>query len=133
MDDYTRTVFTRLLHLKSEAVEAFKVFRAAAENDSGKRIQEIMMNNMHKLSMAEMRDISKSDSIKLHTTVLFHPASNGMAEQMIRVLTNAVRAMSTQACQNPFGHKLPAQQHTFAIGPRQRLWMDIPFTKCCMA
>ena len=94
VDDYTRAVFTRPLRLKSEAVEAFKAFRAAAENDSGKRIREIMTDNTRKLSMAEMRDISKSDSIKLHTTVPFHPASNGVAERMIGVLTNAVRAMS---------------------------------------
>ena len=45
VDDYTRRVYTRRLRPKSEAVEAFKVFRAAAENESGKRNWEVMTDN----------------------------------------------------------------------------------------
>jgi len=51
-DDYARAVNTRPLHLKSEAVEAFKASRAAAENEPGKWVWEIMMGNTHKLSIA---------------------------------------------------------------------------------
>jgi len=40
-----------------------------------------------------MRDICKRDSIKLHTTVPYHPASNGVAERAIGVLTATARAM----------------------------------------
>jgi len=36
MDDYTRAVYTGPLRLKSEAPEAFKVFKAVAENESQK-------------------------------------------------------------------------------------------------
>ena len=67
-----------------EAVEAFKV---SAENESRKRIREIMTDNM--------RDICECDSIKLRTVVPYPwPASNGIAEQMIRVLTDAMCACS---------------------------------------
>ena len=45
MDDCTRTVYAKPLRLKSEAIEAFKAFKAAAENESGKKIQEVMMDN----------------------------------------------------------------------------------------
>ena len=34
-----------------EAVEVFKAFRVAAENESGKRTREIMTDNVRKLSM----------------------------------------------------------------------------------
>ncbi len=51
-DDYTRAVNTRPLRLKSEAVEGFKASRAAAENEPGKRVREIMMGNTHELSIA---------------------------------------------------------------------------------
>ena len=73
--DYTRAEYTRLLRLKSEIVEAVQAFRAAAENESGKRNWEIIM---HELSMGKLRD-----GLKLHTTVPCHPASNGVAERMI--------------------------------------------------
>jgi len=36
--DYTRAVYTRPLRLKSEAVNASKSFRVAAENQSGSKI-----------------------------------------------------------------------------------------------
>ena len=43
--------------------------------------------------MGEMHDICVQEGIKLHTSVPYHPASNGVAECAIRVLTNAVQAM----------------------------------------
>ena len=91
--DYTRAVYTRPLRLKSEAAEAFKTFKAAAENELGNRLREVMTDNARELSMGEVRDICERDGIKLHTTVPYHPASNGVAERTIGVLTNAVRAM----------------------------------------
>ena len=50
------------------AIEAFKPFKAAAENESGKRVKEIMTDNAHELSMGEMFDICERDGIKLHTS-----------------------------------------------------------------
>jgi len=40
VDDCTRAVYTRPLFLKSEAPEAFRVFRAAAENESGRQLRD---------------------------------------------------------------------------------------------
>jgi len=37
VDDYSRAVYTRPLRLKSDTLEAFKIFKAAAEKDSQKR------------------------------------------------------------------------------------------------
>jgi len=93
VDDYTCAIYTQPLFLKLDAPEAFKAFRAAAENESRKQLREVMMNNARELSMGEMRDICKCDSIKLCTTVLYHPASNGVAECAIEVLTVAAHAM----------------------------------------
>ena len=63
--DYTRAVYTRLLRLKSDAVDTVDAFRAAAENESGKRIWEI---TMYELSIGKLRD-----GIKQHTTVPIPP------------------------------------------------------------
>ena len=51
------------------------------------------MDNARELCMGEMRELCVREGIKLHTTVPYHPASNGIAERAIGVLTNAVRAM----------------------------------------
>jgi len=93
VDNCTCAVYTRLLFLKLEAPEAFRVFRAAAENKSGRRLREVMTDNTHKLLMGEMCEICERDGIKLHMTVPYHPASNGVAECAIGVLTATARAM----------------------------------------
>jgi hypothetical protein len=51
VDDYTRAVYTNPLRLKSEAIDAFKSFKAAVENESKKKLREIMTDNARELSM----------------------------------------------------------------------------------
>ena len=41
-------------------------------------------------------DICERDSVKLHTTVLSHPVSNGVAERTTGVLAATVRAMAAR-------------------------------------
>ena len=88
VDDYTQAVYTKPLHLKSEAVEVFKVFQAEVERASGNKLCEVMTDNAHELSMGEMCELCKRKGIRLNTMVPYHPASNGVAEQAIGVLTN---------------------------------------------
>jgi transposase InsO family protein len=83
----------RPLHAKSEAVAAFKTFKAMVENELGRKVREVMTDNAHKLSMGEMRTFCKTKGIRISTTVPYHPVSNGVTERMIGVLTGAVRAM----------------------------------------
>ena len=99
VDDYTHVVYTWPLFFKSEAPEAFKAFRAATENRSGKQLHKVMTDNAHELLMGEMRDICKRNGIKLHSTVLYHPVLNGVAERAIGVLTTAACAMLHDAGQ----------------------------------
>ena len=54
--DYTRAVYARPLRLKSEAQEAFKLFKAVAENESQIRMREILTDNTRELCMGEMKD-----------------------------------------------------------------------------
>jgi len=93
VDEYSRTVYTRQLRLKPNAPEAFKVFKAGAENESRRRMRECMMDNARELSMGGMRQTCEQEGIKLHTSVLYSPESNGVAERTIGLLTNAVHAM----------------------------------------
>ncbi len=60
VDDYTGAVNTWPLRIKS-AVEVFKAFRVTPENESEKRIREIMMDNVRELSIGKMHDICERD------------------------------------------------------------------------
>lgn len=55
---------------KSEAVEAFRVFKAVAETESRKH--EVLTDSACELSTGEMRWICEESSIMLNTTVLYH-------------------------------------------------------------
>ena len=86
-------MYTRPLRLKPNAPEAFKVFKSAAENETRRRMREITMDNVRELSMGGMRQTCEQEGIKLHTSVLYSPESNGVAERTIGVLMNTVHAM----------------------------------------
>ena len=90
VDDYTQAVYTKLLHLKLEAVEVFKALQAEVERALGNKLCEVMMDNMHELSMGEMHELCEHKGIRLNMTVPYHPVSNGVAKQAIGVLTNIV-------------------------------------------
>src|SRR5258706_8423712 len=60
VDDYSRAVYRRPLGLKL-AVDVCTPFRVAAENETERRIREIMMDNVRELSIAKMRDICERD------------------------------------------------------------------------
>jgi transposase InsO family protein len=62
VDDYTRAVYTRALKYKSEAPDAFKIFKAAAEKESSQQIREVMTDNARELSMGEMRKPSATQT-----------------------------------------------------------------------
>jgi len=89
--DYSRAVYTRPLGLKPNAPAAFKILKAAAENESQKMI--VMTDNARELSMGEMRQTCEQEGIKHYTSVRYSPELNGAAERTIVVLNNAVRAM----------------------------------------
>ena len=65
------------LRLKSKVPEAFEVFKAVAENESQKRMREIMTDNARKLCMGEMKDNCEQEGIELHTLIPYNPESNG--------------------------------------------------------
>ena len=69
VDDYSRAVYTRPLRLRSEAFDAFKIFKAAVETESGKKIWEVMTDNAGELSMGDMKIFCESEGIKVSTTV----------------------------------------------------------------
>ena len=86
-------MWTHALCHKSDTFNAFKMFKAAAERESGKRLCKVLTDNAQELVMGDMHTYCKLEGIMLHTTVPYHPALNGVAEWVIRILMNSVCAM----------------------------------------
>jgi hypothetical protein len=57
VDDYSCVVYARPMCLKSEAADVFKMFRAVAENASGRKMRKVMTDNMRELAMGEIREV----------------------------------------------------------------------------
>jgi hypothetical protein len=71
--------------------------RLMPSNRSGQqrrtKLREITTYNARELSMGQMCNICEEEGKILSTTVPYYPASIGIAERTMRVLTSAVRAM----------------------------------------
>jgi len=85
VDDYSRAVYTRPLRLKSDAPEAFRIFKAAAENEPQKGCARSRWTTRKESSVGEMKQICEQEGIKLYTSVRYSPESNGVAERMTGV------------------------------------------------
>jgi len=79
VDGYSHAIYTRPLRLRLEATEAFKIFKAAAEDECGEELCGIMTDNAQELCTGKLQEICEKEGIKLHTT-------SG-------ILTSAARAM----------------------------------------
>jgi len=98
--------------LKLNAPEAFKILKAAAGNESQKRI--VLTDDARKLSM--MRQTYEQEGIKPHTFVRHSPELNGAAGRTIVVLNNAVRAI--RAFLKSYGRRRTMQRHVCITGRR---------------
>ena len=93
VDDYSWAVFTWPLQHKSEAPEVFKLLKAGAENEPGKKLCKVMTDNMCKVSRGNMRSFCDLEGIKPHMSVRYSLESNEVAERTTGVLTNSMRLM----------------------------------------
>jgi hypothetical protein len=93
VDDYSRAVYVRPYASNRRPQMPSRSSRLRRKTNLEAKMREIMTDNARELAMGEVREICERDGIKLHTTVPYHPASNGVAERTIGVLSGAVRAM----------------------------------------
>ena len=100
--DYVRGRLLALLFLvlneaKSEALEKFKEFRAAAENETGMKIKALRSDRGGEYMSDEFSDYLKEHGKKGETTAAYSPQQNGVAERLNRTLGEAARSMLQQA------------------------------------
>ena len=98
VDDYSRCYcFSYFMKQKSEALERFKEFRAAAENETGMKIKALRSDRGGEYMSDKFSDYFKEHGRKGETTAAYSPQQNGVAERLNRTLGEAARSMLQQA------------------------------------
>jgi hypothetical protein len=93
IDDYSRKTWIYFLKAKSEVFAWFQEFRALVENQSGKRIKVLRLDNEGEYSSRQFVDFCAQRGIKRQMTVPYNPQQNGVAERKNRAITGATRSM----------------------------------------
>ncbi|KAE8254572.1 hypothetical protein A4X13_0g3372 [Tilletia indica] len=94
VDDFTKHVWVKLLHLKSDAVKALKDFHLAAST----RLPDLPISRVRTDGALEFK---RTDLIQFwlehgvthESTARYNPQSNGVAERNIRTITEMTRTM----------------------------------------
>ena len=97
IDDYSCCVKVYFIRHKSEVLQKFKEFEAAATNEADCKIGTLRTDNGGEYMSSEFEEFLKSKGIKHETSVVYSPQQNGVSERMNRTLLESARAMMYHA------------------------------------
>jgi len=97
IDDYSRWCEIRLLKRKNEVLNAFKDFKAMAENRHGKRILYLQTDNGKEYRNEAFDAFLRENGISRRLTVTHTPEQNGVAERRNRTLLDMTRCLLMQS------------------------------------
>jgi hypothetical protein len=93
IDDYSRNTWIYFLKSKSEVFTRFQEFRALVENQSGKRIKVLQLDNRGEYSSRQFVEFCAQHGIRRQMIIPYIPQQNGVVERKNRAKTGAVRSM----------------------------------------
>ncbi|WVZ04917.1 hypothetical protein V8G54_018263 [Vigna mungo] len=96
IDNHSRKVWTYFLKNKSEVFEAFKIWKAMVENETGLKIKKLRSDNGGEYEDTRFKKFCYEHGIRMERTVPGTPQHNGVAERMNRTLTKVVLDRSSQ-------------------------------------
>jgi len=97
IDDYSRYVKVYFIRHKSEVLQKFKEFEAAATNEADCKIGILRTDNGGEYMSSEFEAFLKCKGIRHETSVAYSPQQNGVSERMNRTLLESARAMICHA------------------------------------
>ncbi|WVY99473.1 hypothetical protein V8G54_015558 [Vigna mungo] len=97
IDDHSRKVWTYFLKNKSEVFEAFKIWKAMVENETGLKIKKLRSDNGGEYEDTRFKKFCYEHGIRMERTVPGTPQHNGVAERMNRTLTERARSLRLQS------------------------------------
>ncbi|PKA46818.1 Retrovirus-related Pol polyprotein from transposon TNT 1-94 [Apostasia shenzhenica] len=93
IDDYTRMNWVYFLKNKSEALEAFKIFKAFVERQSGYFIKVLRTDRGGEFLSHEFKAFCEENGIHRELTAPYTPEQNGVAERKNRTIVEMARSL----------------------------------------
>ena len=93
VDQFTYYCVTYLIKHKSDVFIMFKDFVAKSEAQFNLKVVNLYIDNGREYLSTDMREFCVQRGISYHLTVPYTPQLNGVAERMIRTITEKARAM----------------------------------------
>ena len=106
IDDYSRYMYLYFLNAKSEALDAFKIFKAEVEKQCGKQIKIVRSDRggeyygrytKNGQALGPFAKFLQENGIVAQYTMPGSPSQNGVAERRNRTLLDMVRSMQAYA------------------------------------
>ncbi|WVZ05968.1 hypothetical protein V8G54_019314 [Vigna mungo] len=97
IDDHSRKVWVYFLKHKSEVFEAFKIWKAMVENETGLKIKKLRSDNGGEYVDTRFKKFYYEHGMRMERTVPGMPQHNGVVERMNRSLTERARSMRVQS------------------------------------
>ncbi|GAA5935806.1 hypothetical protein JCM1841_000645 [Sporobolomyces salmonicolor] len=97
VDNFSRRLWVEPLDCKSDVFEAFKRFKAAAETESGCKLQRFRSDNSGEYSSRAFRAYLDEHGVAFESPPPYSPASSGVAECVNHSILEGIHAMLLQA------------------------------------
>ncbi|KAL0284885.1 UNVERIFIED_CONTAM: Retrovirus-related Pol polyprotein from transposon TNT 1-94 [Sesamum calycinum] len=96
-DDFSRKVWVYFLKQKSEVFAKFKLWKAEVENQTGRKIKYLRLDNGTKYTDLQFQKFCEEHGIQRHFSVRKTPQQNGVVERMNMSLTERARCLRLNA------------------------------------
>ncbi|PWA57377.1 copia-type polyprotein [Artemisia annua] len=93
IDDFSRKTWVYFLKEKSQAFEAFKIFKAMVEKEKGLKIKSMRSDRGGEFLSKEFNKFCEDNGIRRFLTASYSPQQNGVVERKNRTILNMVRSM----------------------------------------
>jgi transposase InsO family protein len=119
LDDRTKLHAVHFLKCKSDAFDAFKMFKANAENQVNAKIKALQDDKGGEYMSAAFLKFTDQCGITRRHSTRNHPQQNGVAERANRTISDHATAMLNES-------NLPASFWAYAVSAYIHVWNRIP-------
>ncbi|PWA98023.1 hypothetical protein CTI12_AA024020 [Artemisia annua] len=93
IDDFSRKTWVYFLKEKSQAFEAFKIFKSMVEKEKGLKIKSMRSDRGEEFLSKEFNKFCEDNGIRRFLRAPYSPQQNGVVERKNRTILNMVRSM----------------------------------------